>query len=737
MRGQQLFWPLALLLAAPAAAATSATSATSWGTWPSPLNGESGLDGRTGSHVLPDYTTSSKLSRASQYASVVASVGDVDGDGLGDYVVTAPRVAGLVYLHFGRQGPWARDVAHPDVTLYNRAEAEDSTGCSVSGRGDLNGDGVADFVIGAQDAGSADGRAYVVFGRPRGRWPTTLDLSLGQASGVAVLESSAAGAPSLWGRRVAVVGDINGDGLADLAVGARSDEQCRVTVVFGMTGPWPSSANVKDLRGLVMQLPQSTCRQELGHTVGGGGDVNGDGIDDLVLGTYSATFYVVWGRRAPAAWPAELAAGKEEALGYATIGHPWPTGSSDHVASFDANVVGDVNGDGLADIGVSVYRSPSPHNHYVVMGRRQWPAAGRSVDFTTDNATTAIAREGLPAGCYCRSPSPEVPIARAGDVNADGVDDVVLGWSCSVLYCSSQSWNRGGAKVVLGRRGAWPRVLPLDADGVLWVQTAASSGWMSASGGSDLNGDGVADIVVGENYCHSGTGCDSQPQDRAYVVFPYARCSGLQARAQCALANSSCDWCGQYCWARSRCPACATLSAQGDCESSPNHCIWRDGKCTDRAAVCRQQATQDQCAAQPGCAWCHGACGLDTDDCPSSSSSTLSSSSPSPARTSSSEERLVSSSASSRGSGSAPSSGSGSGARPSSSQVSSSSEPGSFSPSQEIASDSGRSRRRGVALAVTLSVLTVVAVAGAVVGFIFWQRRKLLRSEEERSHLVQ
>src|SRR5439155_13951577 len=141
--------------------------------------------------------------------------GDVSGGGLADVVVGADlnaaggAGAGRVYVFYG--GPGADAVA--DLTLTGAA-AGDAFGNSVSSAGDVNGDGYADVIVGAylNDAGGTDaGRAYVYYGGPG-------------ADAVADLTLTGAAAGDSFGYSVSSAGDVNGDGYADVIVGAYQND---------------------------------------------------------------------------------------------------------------------------------------------------------------------------------------------------------------------------------------------------------------------------------------------------------------------------------------------------------------------------------------------------------------------------------------------------------------------------------------------------------------------------------
>jgi hypothetical protein len=200
----------------------------------------------------------------------VATAGDVNGDGFSDMIVGAyqndagGQDAGRAYIFFG--GPTVDD--HPDVVLAGAAPG-DYFGFSVAGAGDVNRDGFSDVIVGAyhNDAGGAEaGRAYVFFG---GAHPdATPDLVLtGEAPGDA------------FGYCVAGAGDLNGDGFADLVVGAYGNDAGgaaagRAYAFYGGSAP----DAVPDFT-----ITGEATLDNLGYSVSTAGNFNGEGLADLVV----------------------------------------------------------------------------------------------------------------------------------------------------------------------------------------------------------------------------------------------------------------------------------------------------------------------------------------------------------------------------------------------------------------------------------------------------------------------
>jgi hypothetical protein len=179
-----------------------------------------------------------------------------------------------------------------------RSMGGDSSGRSVASAGDVNGDGLADLIVGAPYASSSAGRSYVVFGTAD---TSTIELSA-VAAGTAgfVINGQCGGDQS--GKSVASAGDVNGDGLADLIVGAPSASSSagRSYVVFGTSdsSTIELSAVAAGTGGFVINGQGAS--DQSGISVASAGDVNGDGLADLIVGapnasSYAGRSYVIFG----------------------------------------------------------------------------------------------------------------------------------------------------------------------------------------------------------------------------------------------------------------------------------------------------------------------------------------------------------------------------------------------------------------------------------------------------------
>jgi hypothetical protein len=266
----------------------------------------------------------------------VASAGDVNGDGIDDMIIASPRAdptasnSGAVYIVFGRaDGDFAANfsVASLDGTngfRINGVAADDKAGFSVSSAGDINNDGIDDLLIGARHSdanGSDSGSAYVVFGRDADAGATfAASLNLSSLDGTTGFKINGVAAGDYVGTAVAAAGDINGDGIDDLILGTHAVDTNGFNagagyVVFGKSTAFASTLELSALTGTNgFKINGALAYDYAGFSVASAGDVNDDGVDDLIIGAFGAdpnalfagASYVVFGKTTSFAASIEL-----------------------------------------------------------------------------------------------------------------------------------------------------------------------------------------------------------------------------------------------------------------------------------------------------------------------------------------------------------------------------------------------------------------------------------------------
>ncbi len=497
-----------------------------------------------------------------------APAGDVNGDGFDDLIVGAPynnnggtRI-GRSYVVFGKAGGFGEAADGRQVVRLGAltpeqgfdiagAETGDRAGYSVSAAGDVNADGFADLILGApfnDDGGSDAGEAYVLFGRD-GDFGTLTNgkrvvaLSTLPAAQGFVIQGDLASDRA--GFSVASAGDVNGDGFADLILGApfgddRGGDAGEAYLLFGKAGGFGKAVDgrqVVDLSTLSADegvlLQGATGGNRAGFSVASAGDVNGDGFDDLIVGapynsnggTKIGRSYVVFGKSGDFG---EAADGRQvvplSALtpdeGFAIQG-----ATPGDQSGFSVSSAGDVNRDGFADLLVG-----APFNDdggtdageaYLLFGG---PGSfgqligGRQVVFLSLlSAAQGFVIQGEAAA------RAGFAVAAAGDVNGDGFADMILG---APLGDEGGGADAGDAYVLFGKAGGFGQaegnrqVVDLDSlsadDGlVLRGAGAGDQAGASVAAAGDVNGDGYDDLLVGAPLNDDG-GTDA---GAAYLLF--------------------------------------------------------------------------------------------------------------------------------------------------------------------------------------------------------------------------
>jgi len=445
----------------------------------------------------------------------VSSAGDVNGDGYADLIVGASNKqqgaalnAGKAYVIFGKTSATSENLSAaaagvggfaitPDTMTANGA----NLGLSVSSAGDINGDGLADVIVGAKGISGGVGKSYVVFGKTNS---TAVDLgSLGTGGFVIDGEASSASGTSVSG-----AGDVNGDGLADIIVGASTitTNTGRSYVVFGKTNT--TTVSLASLGTAGFSITGEATANYSGSSVSGAGDVNGDGLADLIVGAYGNTTntgrsYVVFGKNDNVTVSlSSITSGG--GLGFAISGEATTNYSGASISS-----AGDVNGDGLSDLIVGAYGNDTGGTDvgrsYVVFGKND----GTVVSLATIAAGTGgFAINGQATTLDFSGAS----VSSAGDFNGDGLADLIIG----ATQNDTGGANAGRSYVVYGKSSTTAVNLSDVSSGIggfaINGEGANNQSGASVASAGDINGDGLTDLLVSSTLYNSSAG-------RTYVIF--------------------------------------------------------------------------------------------------------------------------------------------------------------------------------------------------------------------------
>jgi len=416
----------------------------------------------------------------------VAAAGDVNADGYGDIVVGSPfydsgeNNEGAAFVFHGSAGGVPGSSPASAAAVLESNQTDSRMGYSVAGAGDVNGDGYADVIIGAPgyDAGEGvnEGVAFLFHGGASG-------VQNGSpANAAARLEGDQA--TGFFGSGVAGAGDVNGDGYADVIIGASSysigsnNEGAAFVFHGGASGVGDGSAMSPDTK-----LESNHTGGSMGTGVAGAGDVNRDGYDDVIVG---APLYDVGGQSDEGAAFVFLGSGSGVADG--DPGNAAARLESDQAdAQLGTSVAGagDVNGDGYADVivGANLYDE----------GQTNEGAA-----FVFHGGSGGISN-GTPASAAARIESNQsearlgASVAGAGDVDGDGYADVIVG---AAIYDADQT-DEGAAFVFLGSGSGVASGSPLTAAAQLEASPAVAGMASTVASAGDVNGDGYADVVIG------------------------------------------------------------------------------------------------------------------------------------------------------------------------------------------------------------------------------------------------
>jgi Ca2+-binding RTX toxin-like protein len=373
-------------------------------------------------------------------------------------------------------------------------QSGDIAGFALARVGDINGDGIDDFVIGAPGLYFHSGGAYVVFGSASGL-PPTLDLStLDGTNGFQIVGT---GSDNYAGVNV-TAGDFNGDGLADVLIGDPNGDlngtsSGGVFVVLGSSGGFAAQVHALDLTGADgFRIDGDTAGYRSGAQIAAV-DLNGDGFDETVLADYVQRYSGAYGRISIMFSVASFAA-ESVVSGITITGSLFQPGLGAHLSA-----VGDLNGDGIADLLIGDDDSDA----YVLYGK-----TGGWTSFNIDDFSAAD-------GIHIHGPT-AATWASAGDVNGDGFDDLIVG-----------SWNTGAygeAYIVFGSDSGDPVDVTTGVPDGRWMRLVGdqSGAIASAFGGSvaglgDVNGDGYDDVIVSAGADRYGA---------AYVIFGGAGLAG-------------------------------------------------------------------------------------------------------------------------------------------------------------------------------------------------------------------
>ncbi len=441
----------------------------------------------------------------------IAGAGDVNGDGFDDVLVGAYNsnesfgsYPGQTYLILGKAAGWAMDtnLSNADASFIGEADY-DYSGWSVAGAGDVNGDSFDDILVGVNqndEGGNNAGQTYLILGKASG-WAMDTNLSSADASFIGEFSSDGSGIS------VAGAGDVNGDDIDDILVGACGNDgggsrAGQTYLIFGRTSGWKMDLS---LSGSNASFRGEFSNDESGKSVAGAGDVNGDGFDDILVGAHESDeggidvgqTYLILGKASGWAMDVSLSSSNASFIGEA---------DSDFSGSFIAGA-GDVNGDDFDDILVGASHNGEggmdAGQTYLIFGK----TSGWAMDTNLTNADASFIGEAY-------DDNSGSSVAGAGDVNEDGFDDVLVG---AYFNDEGDGDDAGQTYLILGKASGWAMDTILSSVDASFIGEA-NADWSgtSVAGVGDVNGDGIDDIFIGAYGNDEGDGVDA---GQTYLIF--------------------------------------------------------------------------------------------------------------------------------------------------------------------------------------------------------------------------
>lgn len=426
----------------------------------------------------------------------ISGAGDVNGDGYDDFMIAAYHNyvhgwnSGGVYLLLGQANQaWGFNVNIEQAAsaIFRGTDPYDLVGYNVSGRGDFNGDGLDDLLIGAPGhwdrIPTNPGWLYIVFGRKSTDWGK--DLLLASEANVKIV-----GEKDLdqFGYAVDFVGDLNHDGFDDVICSAAYRNEFgkwdgKAYLILGDSVGWHQTDRIAQ-KAVASFMVYRYDEALVGYSVAGVGDVNRDGTPDFVIGVPGLNRACLILGRPQVDWGQNF---NLENADYVFTGEY----DGDYAGSY-ISYANDVDRDGYADFLISAIKSHSEGGRvYLITGRPGWeqrevwlgyvPSSFNSEDVDTH---TGFSTSGLV------------------DYDGDGYDDFLIG----ARYLNSLEFPHAGKLYLIrGKASGWQHDLNLEfADYYFWGDTSITcAGWQVEDVG-DVNGDCAHDFVTSGPFNSTG-----------------------------------------------------------------------------------------------------------------------------------------------------------------------------------------------------------------------------------------
>ncbi len=391
---------------------------------------------------------------------------------------------------------------------------ENYAGHPVSNAGDINGDGFDDVIVGdplASPNGVFSGSSYVVFGKAFG-FSAAQDLL--KLNGINGFRLEGIAERDFSGQSVSSAGDFNGDGFDDFIIGASFADPNGVYssgssyIVFGKNSGFQAVLELSSLDG--KNGFRLDGYDQFGSIVSSAGDVNGDGFDDLIIGTDGNSCYVIFGKSTGFGLTFDIS-NLNGSNGFRINGISPFDGAGESVSN-----AGDINNDGFDDLIIGASGADlngfASGSSYVVFGKASGFDA--TFDLSSLNGSNGFRMDGKPSDNLGTS------VSNAGDINGDGFDDFIIG-----AYVADPV----ASYVVFGKASGFGVTFDLtNLDGSNGFRLDSTERYdfagRSVSSAGDINGDGFDDLIIGAHYALSN---GSYSAGACYVIF--GKASGFKA----------------------------------------------------------------------------------------------------------------------------------------------------------------------------------------------------------------